>query len=171
MAPNNSFKPNLLRYGKSVAEKACHAFVSTPQVGLTQALDTTGEFMRHLLVLLLATVLVGCVSTEMKSYVGKDIREVILVNGQPIAAMDMGNGVRAFQFKWGGGTFTVPQTTHTTGQVTSYGNSAWLNATSITTGGGTFHSEGCVISYLTEWDEKTQGWIVHGYRYPKQLVC
>ena len=38
MAPNNSFKPNLLRYGKSVAEKACHAFVSTTQVGLTQAL-------------------------------------------------------------------------------------------------------------------------------------
>ena len=47
MAPNNSFKPNLLRYGKSVAEKACHAFVSTTQVGLTQALgrrrDRMGE--------------------------------------------------------------------------------------------------------------------------------
>ena len=41
MAPNNSFKPNLLRYGKSVAEKACHAFVSTTQVGLTQALNTS----------------------------------------------------------------------------------------------------------------------------------
>ena len=38
VAPNNSFKPNLLRYGKSVAEKACHAFASTTQVGLTQAL-------------------------------------------------------------------------------------------------------------------------------------
>ena len=36
--PNNSFKPNLLRYSKSVAEKACHAFASTTQVGLTQAL-------------------------------------------------------------------------------------------------------------------------------------
>ena len=38
LPPNNSFKPNLLRYGKSVAEKACHAFASTTQVGLTQAL-------------------------------------------------------------------------------------------------------------------------------------
>ena len=37
--PNNSFKPNLLRYGKSVAEKACHAFASTTQVGLTQQLS------------------------------------------------------------------------------------------------------------------------------------
>ena len=36
--PNNSFKPNLLRYSKSVAQKACHAFASTTQVGLIQAL-------------------------------------------------------------------------------------------------------------------------------------
>ena len=39
--PNKAFKPNLLRYGKSVAEKACHAFASTTQVGLTQALGCT----------------------------------------------------------------------------------------------------------------------------------
>ncbi len=37
--PNNSFKPNLLRYSKSVAEKASHAFASSTQVGLTQVLD------------------------------------------------------------------------------------------------------------------------------------
>ena len=45
VAPNNSFKPNLLRYGKSVAEKACHAFASTTQVGLTQALGGAGARM------------------------------------------------------------------------------------------------------------------------------
>ena len=33
--PNKAFKPNLLRYSKRVAEKACHAFASTTQVGLT----------------------------------------------------------------------------------------------------------------------------------------
>ena len=43
--PNNSFKPNLLRYSKSVAEKACHAFASTTQVGLTQALGTQKPLM------------------------------------------------------------------------------------------------------------------------------
>src|SRR5690606_38945883 len=37
--PNNSFKPNLLRYTKAMAGKACHGFGSTTQVGLTQALD------------------------------------------------------------------------------------------------------------------------------------
>ena len=34
-----SFKPNLLRYTKHMAEKACHVFGSTTQVGLTQVLD------------------------------------------------------------------------------------------------------------------------------------
>jgi hypothetical protein len=38
-APNNSFKPSLLRSSKSVATKACHAFASTTQVGLIQVLD------------------------------------------------------------------------------------------------------------------------------------
>ena len=36
--PFYSFKPNLFRYGKSVATKACHDFASTTQVGLIQAL-------------------------------------------------------------------------------------------------------------------------------------
>ena len=38
LRPNNSFKPNLLRYIKYMAEKACHVFASATQVGLTQAL-------------------------------------------------------------------------------------------------------------------------------------
>jgi hypothetical protein len=38
MRPNSSFKPNLLRYSKSVAGKACHTKASTTQVGLTQVL-------------------------------------------------------------------------------------------------------------------------------------
>src|SRR3546814_14161407 len=36
LAPTNSFKPNLLRYTKAMAEKACHGFGSTNNVGLTQ---------------------------------------------------------------------------------------------------------------------------------------
>ena len=36
--PNNSFKPKLLRYTKGMAGEACHAFGSTTQFGLTQAL-------------------------------------------------------------------------------------------------------------------------------------
>ena len=36
--PNNSFKPNLLRYTNNMAERACHVVASATQVGLTQAL-------------------------------------------------------------------------------------------------------------------------------------
>jgi len=36
--PNNSFKPNPLRYTNNMAGKACHVVGSTTQVGLTQAL-------------------------------------------------------------------------------------------------------------------------------------
>ena len=41
LPPNNSFKPNLLRSTKAMAERACHGFGSTTQVGLTQALGVT----------------------------------------------------------------------------------------------------------------------------------
>ena len=37
--PFYSFKPNLFRYGKSVARKACHAFSFTSRVGLIQQLS------------------------------------------------------------------------------------------------------------------------------------
>jgi hypothetical protein len=42
-APNNSFKPNLLRSTKAMAEKACHGFGSTTQVGLTQVLGRSSR--------------------------------------------------------------------------------------------------------------------------------
>ena len=47
--PNNSFKPNLLRCTKHMAERACHVFGSTTQVGLTQALgiDDSLQCDRH----------------------------------------------------------------------------------------------------------------------------
>jgi hypothetical protein len=42
-APNQSFKPTPLRYSKGVADKSCHAFASTAQVGLTPVLNPSGE--------------------------------------------------------------------------------------------------------------------------------
>ena len=43
MRPNNSFKPNLLRYTNNMAGKACHVVGCATQVGLTQALGGTAE--------------------------------------------------------------------------------------------------------------------------------
>ena len=58
MAPNNSFKPNLLRYTKAMAERACHGFGSTTQVGLTQALGAMRTF-RAVTTLLAVALLVS----------------------------------------------------------------------------------------------------------------
>ena len=44
--PNNSFKPNLLRYTNNVAGKACHVVGSATQVGLTQALGGTATMQQ-----------------------------------------------------------------------------------------------------------------------------
>ncbi|WP_448674121.1 hypothetical protein [Pseudoxanthomonas mexicana] len=66
MAPNNSFKPNLLRYGNGVADKACHAIASTTQVGLTQALGLLathpgeGKMTIGLALALAAVILSAC---------------------------------------------------------------------------------------------------------------
>ena len=43
MPPNNSFKPNLLRYTNNMAGKACHVVGYATQVGLTQALGRTAS--------------------------------------------------------------------------------------------------------------------------------
>ena len=42
---NNAFKPKLLRYVKGMAGKACHAFASTTQFGLTYALGFNGDYV------------------------------------------------------------------------------------------------------------------------------
>lgn len=121
--------------------------------------------------MLSAILIIGCASTHMKQYLGKDIREVIIDSGPPINAFDMGDGRRAFQFRWGGGSFVVPQTTTASGSVTSIGNSAWYSGSAISTGGGVITSEGCIITYFARWNKNRKTWIVIDYRFPKQLVC
>ena len=127
--------------------------------------------MPRVVLILVVSLLAACASSHMKQYVGRDIREVMLDSGPPINAFDMPDGTRAFQFRWGGGTYSVPQTTSTTGSVTAIGHSAWFQSQSITSGGGTVTSEGCVITYFANWNAQSNGWIVVSYRVPKQLVC
>jgi hypothetical protein len=122
------------------------------------------------LVLLGCLILPACASTEMRSYVGQDIREVILVNGPPVNALDMGNGVRAFQFMWGGASKTAVAS-HSSTQVSPGDAAQWLRRGAIETSSSTMISSGCVVSYLATWNDQRQSWVVNEYRYPKQLMC
>jgi hypothetical protein len=119
------------------------------------------------LIVVLAIVISGCVSTQMKSYVAKDIREVVLASGQPVGVVDMGDGTRAFQFMIGGGGPSQGISSQNSAQV----NSDWYGKSTVTSTGGAVLSSGCLVSYITRWDESRQAWIVTDYRYPKKLVC
>jgi len=112
-----------------------------------------------ILAIILALLLVGCASTEMKSYIGKDIREVILINGQPIGAIDMGNGIRAFQFMWGGTTATA-MSTQNNSSLSMKGSDGWLRKGEIASSGSALITNGCVVAYLTKWDEVQGAWLV-----------
>lgn len=113
----------------------------------------------------------ACASTHMKRYVGKDLRYVVLEDGQPEHAMDMPDGTRAFQFRWGGGRAYVPQTTTATGQVKLVGDSVYFSEQKLTSGGFIIDNPGCLITYFAKFDPATKGWIVVGYTYPHRLVC
>jgi len=126
------------------------------------------SFIFSMLILILLS---GCASTHMKQYLGKDVREVIIDSGSPVHAFDMSDGRRAFQFRWGGGSFVLPQTTSYSGTSTNIGNTEWFSGSAITTGGGIVTSQGCIITYFARWDKKLNTWIVTEYRVPKQLVC
>jgi hypothetical protein len=121
--------------------------------------------------LTLLSLLSGCVSTHMKVFVGKDIREVMMIEGPPINAFDLGEGRRAFQYRFGGGKFALPQTSNTTGTATVIGNSVWLDQRTITQPATVVESEGCLISYIAEYSATKSNWTVVDIRYPKRLVC
>ena len=76
MRANNSFKPNLLRSSKSVAEKACHAFASTTQVGLIQVLGAA-RMVRHIADAFLLLCLASCTFTPADSDTEK-LRKVLV---------------------------------------------------------------------------------------------
>lgn len=127
--------------------------------------------LNTLLAVLILICVSGCASTHMAQYMGKEIQEVMIDSGAPVNAFDMSDGRRAFQFRWGGGTFVTPQTTTYSGSASAIGNSAWYSGTAITNGGHVISSEGCLITYLTNWDNDKKTWIVTENRLPKQLVC
>lgn len=114
---------------------------------------------------------IGCASMHMKRFIDKDVRYVVIEDGIPENVFDMPDGLRAFQFRWGGGTFAVPKTTTTNGQLQLIGNQAWFNQEKIESGGFVVNSPGCLITYVARWDADRKGWIVKEIAYPHRLVC
>lgn len=120
---------------------------------------------------LTAMLVAGCVSTHMRQFIGEDIREVVMSDGAPVNVFDYSGGQRVFQFYWGGGSYTVPATSTTSGRAYAIGSTVYGSTTTISTPARTVSNEGCLTSYITRWDEDRSGWIVEDIRYPQRLVC
>ncbi len=123
------------------------------------------------LIFFAALMLSGCVSTHMKAFIGKDIREVMLTDGPPINVFDLSESRRVFQYRFGGGTFVTPQVSNTAASAAVVGNSVWLDQKTITHPAAIVESEGCLISYIAEHSQQKSSWIVVDIRYPKRMVC
>lgn len=123
------------------------------------------------LVLVILICSAGCVSTHMKKYVGQDARYIAVDDGPPVNVFDMPDGRRAFQYRWGGGSYVVPKSTTTQGQVQLVGDAAYYSQQKVESGGFVVESEGCLITYFAQWNSAKNAWIVVAISYPKRAVC
>lgn len=113
----------------------------------------------------------SCVSTHMKKFIGMHVRYVEIEDGAPAKVSDLPDGRRAFQYLWGGGTYVVPRTTTTQGQVQLVGDKAYYTEQKVESGGLVVDNPGRLITYITEWNAAKKGWIVVSISYPKRAVC
>ena len=104
----------------------------------------------------------------MQSYVGKDVREVMLDYGAPANAFDMGDDRRAFQWVVGK-SYTTPVQATTYGSVNAIGSTAWVNSNTTITGGQTVNSR-CLYTLFGNWNDAKKGWFVTGFKEPN-LMC
>lgn len=94
--------------------------------------------------ILLTLLLAGCASEIMKTYLGKDVTEIIMDRGAPDGVMDLPDGRRAFMWN-ATQSMVIPATTNYSGTV--YGNQVIGHAT--TTGGHVSTWE-CTYTFLTQ---------------------
>lgn len=128
--------------------------------------------MQKLGIIILVSVLIcGCASQIMQSYIGKDLREVMLDYGEPENAFDMGDGRRAFQWVIRS-SYTTPVTVTTNGtvstNVSAYRSKSWVNSNTTISGGQTIESE-CAYTLFAVWNTSTNSWVVTDYRKPKTM--
>ena len=120
------------------------------------------------LLLLLVSLMTGCASMIMQSYLGKDIRDVMLDYGPPSNAFDMGDERRAFQWVIDS-SYTMPSYATTTGTATTMGYQTWVTSNTAIYGGQTTTSR-CVYTLFATWDNVTNGWKIVDFRKPN-IMC
>ena len=122
---------------------------------------------RILIAASVALLVGGCLaSTHANQYIGKSISEMMIEEGPPVNVFSMPDGRRAFQWRWGGGTYFIPGTSSS--NVNVVGNTAYV--TTNTTPGSIISSAGCVLTYIARKNASGH-WIVEEAKWPQRLFC
>lgn len=128
--------------------------------------------MRKLCLVVTAALLAtACASQIMSEYIGKDIRQAAVKYGPPTNFFDMGDGVRAFQWRINKNT-VVPgySRSNTYGSLNVSGNNAYLSSSTNTySSPGYVGSRQCNYTLFGEKNKKGD-WIVTGFEKPS-LTC
>ncbi|MDX8410454.1 MAG: hypothetical protein R8K46_01080 [Mariprofundaceae bacterium] len=136
----------------------------------------------HQMIGIIASIfmLTGCATTHMQSYLGKDMRDVIADNGPPVKEIEVSETRRAFQYNWDYGTFGHSTTSYNLEPPGRNGKTAPKGFTvqygylipnaDMLTGHVALKPE-CAITFITEWNEALQKWIVVDYRGKNNLMC
>lgn len=111
-------------------------------------------------------LIVGCASNTAKSYLNKPIEEAYFELGPPENIIDLNNGKKAFQHRWGGGSYVIPGRSKSKITGTNYG----ATVSTISTPAQVIESAGCLITLIAEEKEPNE-WVVTDWRIPKRLVC
>jgi hypothetical protein len=107
----------------------------------------------------------GCAADTMRGYVGQDIRAVELAYGPPANQIDLGGGVRAFQW-----SKTSVDTTPVSAVTTTEKDKKGRRTTLTQFVGGTETVTNCLYTFLAAWNPQRSGWVVTGFRQPS-LDC
>jgi hypothetical protein len=108
-----------------------------------------------------ATLFAGCTADMMRSYIGQDIRAVELSYGPPSNQIDLGNGTRAFQW-----TKISVDTTPVSAVTTTDKGKNGRKTTQTQFVGGDQTITKCLYTFITAYNQQSNGWIVTGIRQP-----
>jgi len=101
---------------------------------------------RLLRVSLGALLVTGCASQFATSYLGKDSVALELENGKPVDVVELPNGMRSYQYYWGGEGVVIP---------------------GAGVAGNGF--PGCLINFIAE--RRGDSWVVVDTKWPDRLIC
>jgi hypothetical protein len=121
--------------------------------------------MKRFIPYVLALTVGACVADTMQTYVGQDVRAVELAYGPPSNVIDMGGGVRAYQW-----TRTSVSTTPGSAVTTTEKDKKGRRRSETRFIGGEQSVSRCLYTFMTGWNPQRNGWIVTGYRQPS-LDC